>query len=609
MTSITQWSRAEQRLEQERIALAELIAEAWNAAGINYAVLHGLEAYPSGPLGRDLDILVEASQRWQALQLAVSTWRGKGWSVCRHRKPWVWQLFAFRRHSAGISALEIDLKTDFRWGPRFLVRVPQPAQWRGPFAVDPWASVVKQIILPVLSNRMERLQEQPSKLSRDPGEQAALHARLPRFVGKSLSEELVAVLEKTDIEQLRRLAPSLRRAFLRRSLLGRPLECVRASLAWVRDEGAERMSLRCAPTFSVEGPDGVGKSTALEQVGHQVPRFFTQIVIKHWRPGLLPRLGHLLGRSADSAGVPMPPRRTAGKFGALRLAYYGVDFILGSYLLDGRDSSLLRLVLYDRWAMDMMVDPYRYGLRASRGTRLFWKLVPKPDRAILLFDSPDRIVARKAELEKDEIERQLREWLRLARRGHVDAVIRVDAPPEELARRITDLVITSFIEKNGGDLTARIRAEERLREMVAALGGGGGVELCFDGGKDRLLPSGRNDYSTPLIAVLPSATKPRLLIPLHNRKASAAALRVYNPQKRLARLAKRLLAATLRLGLAQPLLRPRASLFVPNGDAAVTPPDFALQEHLREVFGVKQLVTSISLGTPGVHQKPLIQAM
>jgi hypothetical protein len=96
---------------------------------------------------------------------------------------------------------------------------------------------------------------------------------------------------------------------------------------------------------------------------------------------------------------------------------------------------------------------------------------------------------------------------------------------------------------------------------------------------------------------------------LHNRKAAAAALRVYNPQKGLARLAKRLLAVTLRLGLAQPLLRSRASLLVSNGDSAVTPPGFALQEHLREVFGVKQLVTSISLGTPGVHQKPLIQAM
>jgi hypothetical protein len=295
--------------------------------------------------------------------------------------------------------------------------------------------------------------------------------------------------------------------------------------------------------------------------------------------------------------------------GAARLAYYWVDFTIGRILKDTRDSGRQRLVLYDRCALDMAVDPLRYGLSSRRGARLLWKLTPRPDRVVLLFDDPARIAARKSELDRDEIARQLREWLELARQGQVDTIIRVDASPEELARRVSDVVIGAFVEKNGGDLSTAARAEQNLGAIAVALGGGGGVGLRKLTGRAAAPGTSRQDGSSPVYAAVRSKSGRRLLIPMADRRASSAAVRASNPQKVVARLATRLLATGLRVGLAQPFLRSRWSFVHDDGSLHGSAVPSALHEHLSKVFGVERVLTAISMGTPGRHQKPVIQVM
>ena len=101
-------------------------------------------------------------------------------------------------------------------------------------------------------------------------------------------------------------------------------------------------------------------------------------------------------------------------------------------------------MVYDRCALDMLVDPLRFGLTNSAGVSLVRRLAPGPDLVVLLHDSVERIQARKNELEAAEIDRQQAAWLALAEKGEVHLVLRVQAPPEALAVRVVDHVIDRF---------------------------------------------------------------------------------------------------------------------------------------------------------------------
>lgn len=329
------------------------------------------------------------------------------------------------------------------------------------------------------------------------------------------------------------------------------------------------------------GPDGVGKSTAIELMRRWFERELpaVQIILRQWRPALVPALIRFTGRPEPSA-KSVKPRRHPGKFHYLRIAYYFLDYLVGGWWKDKRHSSASRIIIYDRCALDMTVDPVRFGLRSARGTKWLWKLTPKPDLVILLYDTPERIWERKRELEMHEMGAQLKTWLELAEEGKVQAVIKVDAGPEQISARVRDLVVDAFIAKNQANRGGAEAAEEALQWIGRILAGG-------DGHGRELIQFG----------ILPTASNPRLLIPLQSRKTAGNSLEIYNAQKSAARFSRRLLAAGLRTGIAQSMVRAR------------TWQSSFLQDHLKRVFGEKEIAISVSLGTPGATRKPTVQVM
>jgi thymidylate kinase len=334
-------------------------------------------------------------------------------------------------------------------------------------------------------------------------------------------------------------------------------------------------------SVALVGPDGVGKSTvirtATEWIACELPGM--TVIVRQWRPGLLPSLSSLLGRP-ENVRQNQGPRRESGRFHAVRLFYYYFDFLLGRLFKDCSSLSKSALIIYDRCALDMAVDPVRFGLRSFRGTRLLWKLVPKPDLLILLYDSPDRIWQRKREINQNEMADQLGIWLRYVCEDQVHAVIRVDAEPQEISLRVQDLLIQTFLRKHERACTAMANESSPLSCIKS---------ICGD--------EGESGQHLTEFCIVPRASAPRLLIPLKTRKTAANSLGVYNPLRPAARWSTRLLKAALGAGLAQPLLRDRALLHV------------HLEEHLKWVFGSSRIASSISIGTPGEQQKPVLQVM
>jgi hypothetical protein len=110
-------------------------------------------------------------------------------------------------------------------------------------------------------------------------------------------------------------------------------------------------------------------------------------------------------------------------------------------------------------------------------------------------------------------------------------------------------------------------------------------------------------------AVVPSAGRARFLVPLLDRRSAAASVSAYNalrPAK--VRLTRTALAAALRVGGAQRILRDELSVCVPSDADDDDAARWLLGEHLRGVFGEPSVHAAIGVGRPGPFRKPVLQA-
>jgi hypothetical protein len=209
----------------------------------------------------------------------------------------------------------------------------------------------------------------------------------------------------------------------------------------------------------------------------------------------------------------------------------------------------------------------------------------------LLVDTPEAIRSRKAELTEREIGKQLARWRELAKRGFVYGGLRVDAPPAVLAERVVSLIAPGQVDDPSATLEG-LDGQGATPRLITALGiGDFGAEPAGDEGE------------VASFAAVPSARRPRIIFPVGNRRAALAALKLYQPQRPMARVAVGALRVLTKIGLSPAILRTR--LRAKEGGETL----LSLREELRRMLGDASLEVSVLLGTPGVHQKALLQAV
>ena len=135
-------------------------------------------------------------------------------------------------------------------------------------------------------------------------------------------------------------------------------------------------------------------------------------------------------------------------------------------------------------------------------------------------------------------------------------------------------------------------------------GSGGPVAVCR---RRERPPAGYGRVEAYL--VLPRASNPRLLVPLGSPQAAAAALRRnHDATSKKARLARAALSVGLRVGLTQ-RVADRVDVFV---DPTLSPAErsrHVLTEHLRDLFGRRDLEMAVILGVPRLNRKPVLQVL
>ena len=197
------------------------------------------------------------------------------------------------------------------------------------------------------------------------------------------------------------------------------------------------------------GPDGTGKSTVAQGLAEECHGLFRRHMPVHWRPGLFPRLGAILGREQSDASAPHAQRPHGRLTSQLVLAYYWLDFLVGGWFRIWPQKTRTGLVLWERGWWDMEVDPTRYRIEGtSTLLRVLGRAVPSPDLVVVLEAPADTLLERKQEVSSTELMRQTVAW----RHMNLPAdkmVLRLDASsalPEVLAR-VREAIVSLLEER------------------------------------------------------------------------------------------------------------------------------------------------------------------
>lgn len=163
------------------------------------------------------------------------------------------------------------------------------------------------------------------------------------------------------------------------------------------------------------GTDGSGKSTIIENLPVVLERTFddSQIKYYHWRPKYIKNPKGGSGKGSIENITDPHKKKPYGKvvsFG--KFIYFNLDYILGYWLSVKVHLGKNKLVVFDRYYYDYMLDKYRYRLNLSEGTiNAFLPFIPKPDITFLLAGDPKIIYERKKELPIEKLEEQVNRLL------------------------------------------------------------------------------------------------------------------------------------------------------------------------------------------------------
>lgn len=166
----------------------------------------------------------------------------------------------------------------------------------------------------------------------------------------------------------------------------------------------------------VEAPNGTGKSTFVNNLISRLSMLYncdsSRFAIHHFRPSILPNLGTFeenKGMIKRELNFPKPhiAGPTSFLLSIIRMLYYWFDYVIGVPYFLRKEVHYERYSFYNSYIYDLLVNPYRSGIKLPYWIRLcFAKMVKQPQIIFVLNTNLDIIYDRKQELTLSEIEKQ-----------------------------------------------------------------------------------------------------------------------------------------------------------------------------------------------------------
>lgn len=365
-------------------------------AGIDYVIVGRTDGFPEKILS-DVDFVVRSSDLERVLDILWQWREGAQLSQVLQHEVEAFYFVLTARCGMGFVHFHPDVSSNFRRRMRcwltadFLLagRIPDPGGF--------WVPAPPAAFAYYLVKRIDKLSLDDKRMQYLRG----VYARAPQQCeasGRHLLGDVAWATLWAHMSQGHAVSTATLRD-LQSALIARAPRETAAQLFRVCQLEVQRVLRRVfRPTglvVAVLGPDGAGKSTLIEGMRGELAQVFRRTDYLHLRPRILYRGG--AGSMPTLGPHALPPR---GKLASLtKLAMFVVDAWLGHALrvfpLKRRSS----LVIFDRYAHDMLADPLRYRLSTPRWLNaVLLKPIPLPDLWLVLDAPAAVLLKRKAEV-------------------------------------------------------------------------------------------------------------------------------------------------------------------------------------------------------------------
>ena len=435
---------------------------AMNGERLKYFVLRNYENLPEQNTSKDVDIIIEPGTYNVAKNILLRTFKNNMVSN--------YYIMDFERAHCifGINvdtsfAIHIDLIEGYANKGFEIFKFSQLYNRTVPYknfrVLDPAMDAVMLILYKVIGCK-ELKKKYCDKISDIYQEyRHSIKSILHEILGRDLGEIIATCIENNDYNKLVSYATNISRTVKTKTLLHQPLGTIIGIVKFLWEKFVRMIICpqSVQKSIVVEAPDGTGKTTFINALVTEIARYFvsdpSKSVVRHFRPLIFPNLGaagEKMGVMKQDKNFTVPhrakPVNTISSF--IRMTYYWADYVIGMPLLLRRDAQFDKITIFDRYIYDFLVDPFRARIKLPYWIRLaFVKMVKQP-KIVFVLDAPaDVIYARKQELEKAEINRQLIEFRRLKDLGNKVYLLDATQTPQAIAINAVKIIVEKFTEK------------------------------------------------------------------------------------------------------------------------------------------------------------------
>jgi len=191
------------------------------------------------------------------------------------------------------------------------------------------------------------------------------------------------------------------------------------------------------------GPDGAGKSSVIQGLMGRLNRIGRTVTMRHLKPFLVVR------RRGEPVTIVVNPHGKSPRSAFSSLAKIFVWLIEEWYAHIFQDDKE-KLLIYDRYYHDLLVDPKRYRYGGPRwAAELVGKLIPTPSLWVLLDTSAQVLQARKQEVPLEETERQRQTYFAFVRKQRNHVIINASQPLNKVVADVEQAISGVLCEGKG----------------------------------------------------------------------------------------------------------------------------------------------------------------